>query len=167
MFYVGCPTESKDSAYAQCLSVAGLGYTSVCHAGRYTDQVTCVLVPVAIGRGRQTWIPGSRHLCRTRQDRHFQASGARPPGSNPPWRGQIYCLAPETLLFKGMPTGPEICLCSPVVSGPRPCTWTHLKQGLVPHLSGRWDVRQMPTESISINRWEWEWTVNRYCRLTL
>ena len=40
--------------------------------------------------------------------------------------------------------GPRHFLCSPSVPGIRPCTRTHLKQGLVIHSSGRWDVRQIP-----------------------
>ena len=43
------------------LGVAWLGHTSDGRVSRYTDLVKCVLVPMAVGRGRLTWIPGSRH----------------------------------------------------------------------------------------------------------
>ena len=61
-------------------------------------------------------------------------SGDRPPGSNPPWRGYVYRLALEGECRRG----------------PRHF-WsrrTHLKKGLVPHSSGRWDVQQIPMSRI-------------------
>ena len=42
-----------------------------------------------------------------------------------------------------MPTGPEAFLRMPSISWLRPCVWTHLKKGLVPHSSGWWDGRQI------------------------
>ena len=43
--------------------------------------------------------------------------------------------------LKGMPTRPEAFLRMLGVSGLRPCTWTYLKNGLVPLSSGWWDVQ--------------------------
>ena len=58
--------------------------------------------------------------------------------------------------LRRMSTGPEAFLCSLGMSGLPPCARTHLKQGLVPHLSGRWDVRQIATQPnyrTSFYRW--------------
>ena len=43
-----------------------------------------------------------------------------------------------------MPTGPEAFLELLGVSGLRPCVWTHVKRGVVPHSSGQWNVRKIP-----------------------
>ena len=51
---------------------------------------------------------------------------------------------PEAPHFRRMLTGPEVFLGMPGASGLRPCTWTHLKKGLVPHSSGWWDGWQIP-----------------------
>ena len=56
--------------------------------------------------------------------------GAVASGSNTPWRGQVHCLAPESPLFREMPTEPEAFLGMLGVSGPRPCAWTHQKIAL-------------------------------------
>ena len=42
-------------------------------------------------------------------------------------------MAPETLPFRRMSTGPVAFLCSPGVSGFRPYDWTYLRLGLVPY----------------------------------
>ena len=60
------------------LGVAGLGHISVGRVGRFTDLVGCVLVPVAVGWGRLTWIPGSQHSCWVCQDRYLRASVGLP-----------------------------------------------------------------------------------------
>ena len=130
------------------LGVVGLGHTSVGHVGRYTDLIECVLVPVAVSRGRPTWFPVSRHSCRLHQDRHPRASEAVSPGSNPPWRGNVYRLAP---LLTGIPTRPEAFLEPQSVSGLQPCPRIHLKRGLGPHSSGWSDERQIPIFSQQSN----------------
>ena len=48
----------------------------------YTDLVGCVLVRMAVDRGRLTWILGSRHSCR----------GAPRPASSNLWRPSIQVL---------------------------------------------------------------------------
>ena len=53
--------------------VAELGHISVGHMAWYTDQGRCVLVLVAVSRGRLIWISRSRYLCRT-----LRVSGSRP-----------------------------------------------------------------------------------------
>ena len=62
------------------------------------------------------------------------------PGSNPHRRGQVYRLAHETPLFRGVGhfwncrTRLRYC----------PVPFTHVKKGLVSHSSGWWDGRQIP-----------------------
>ena len=46
-----------------------------------------------------------------------------------------------------MQTSPEAFLEPPVVSWLRPWARTHLKKVILPHSSGWWDVRQIPTSS--------------------
>ena len=46
-------------------------------------------------------------------------------------------LVPEAPLISGMPTGLKMFLAMPTACGLRPCAQTHLKKGLVPHLSVR------------------------------
>ena len=82
------------------LGVAGLGHPLVGCVGRYTDLVGCVLGPVAVSRGRLTWIPVSRHSC---------------------W---VYHLVSAAPLFRGMPTGFEAFF------GAAGRVWTHLKKAL-------------------------------------
>ena len=53
----------------------------------------------------------------------------------------IYCMAPEAPLFRRMPTRPKAFLQMLDMSGLRSCTWTHLKNGLVPHFSVSWSVQ--------------------------
>ena len=55
---------------------------------------------------------------------------AVPPGSNHPWKGKVYCLAPEAPLFWRMPTGSEAFLEPPSVSGLLLFAWTRLKNSL-------------------------------------
>ena len=98
-----------------------------------------------VGRGRLTLDSGKPTFMSSAQDRHHRTSGGRPPGSNSPWKGWIYRLAPEAPAFLGMPTGPEAFLELQSVSGLRPYARTHLKEGLLPHSSGRRDERQIPT----------------------
>ena len=50
-------------------------HTLVDRGCRYTDLVGCVRVPVAVVKGRLTWIPGNRHSCRVRQNQLPRASG--------------------------------------------------------------------------------------------
>ena len=45
-----------------------------------------------------------------------------------------------------MPTGPEVFLEPPGAWGPQPCTRTHLKKGLVPHLPVWWGGQQIPLD---------------------
>ena len=45
--------------------------------------------------------------------------------------------------FREMPTGLESFLVMPGASGQRPCVWTQLKKGLVPHSSSWWNGRQI------------------------
>ena len=52
-------------------------------------------------------------------------------------------LAPEAPLFRRMLTGSKAFLEPPDMSWPQPCTRTHLKKGLVPHLSVLCDVCQI------------------------
>ena len=85
------------------------GYTSVGRVGRYTDLVGCVLVLLAIGRGRLAWISVS----------------LRGPSVN----AQISLEG----LFRGMPTGPEAFLEPPSVYGLRPCARIHLKKKALCH----------------------------------
>ena len=92
--------------------------------------------------GYLTWIPVSWHTCRVHLDWHPQAAVAIPPGSNPPCRGKVYCLVPEVIL-----TRPEVFLELPDMSGLWPCAWIHIKIGLGPHTSSRWDEGQIPTLS--------------------
>ena len=75
----------------------------------------------------------------------LKPQGAVHASFNPPPTEGLYLL-PDTwgAPFRGMLTGPKAFLCSLGMSGLWPCAWTHLKIGLVPHLSGRWDVRQIP-----------------------
>ena len=73
------------------------------------------------------------------------------PSSIPLWRGSVYCLAPLMPLLRGMLTGLEEFLKSVGMSGARPCVRAHLKKGLVPHSSGRWDEQQIPTSSQQSN----------------
>ena len=43
-------------------------------------------------------------------------------------------------------------LCSPGMSGLWPCAWTHLKKGFVSHCSCRWDVWQIPRDSVYLSK---------------
>ena len=58
-----------------------MGHTSVGRVGQYIDLVVCVLVLVAVGRGRLTRILESQNSCRALQDRHSRASESRLPRS--------------------------------------------------------------------------------------
>ena len=51
-----------------------------------------------------------------------------------------------------MPTEPEAVFCSPGGSGLRPCTWTHLKLGVVPYLLIWWGEWQI-SEGAGIRNW--------------
>ena len=146
-----CATEeiSWDSAYAQSLSITGPRHTSVVRVQQYTDLVECVLVPVAVNWGHLIWIPGSQHSCRAHQDQHLWASGGHPPKALTFLEeARFYCLVPEVLLFRGIPTEPEAFLCLPGMSGLQPCARTHPKQGLVLHSSSQSDVWQILTCNI-------------------
>ena len=67
------------------------------------------------------------------------------PGSNPPWKGWIYYMAPEAPLFRGMPTGPEAFLEPLGASGLRPCARSLLKKALChTRLVGRTVVSDLP-----------------------
>ena len=52
-------------------------------------------------------------------------------------------------LFRRMPTQPKAFLEPLGMTGLWPCTRSHLKKGLVPHLSRWWDGQKIPLE-----RWE-------------
>ena len=80
-----------------------------------------------VGKIYKTWEATIEAI---RLDRHPRASGDRPPGSNPLWRGWVYRLAPEAPLFRGMPTRPEAFLEPPGASGLRSCAQTHIKKAL-------------------------------------
>ena len=56
----------------------------------------------------------------------LEPQGAIPPDFDPFWRGLVYRLAPEVLLFKGMLMGPEAFFGMPGMSGLQPSTWAHL-----------------------------------------
>ena len=71
----------------------------------------------------------------------LEPQGAVPLGSNPPGRGYVFRLAPEAPILKRILMGPEAFLEPTGVPGQRPCARIHLKKGLVPHSSGRWDER--------------------------
>ena len=73
----------------------------------------------------------------------LEPQGAILPGFNPPWRGQVYCQVLEAPLSRGMLMRPKAFLELSGVSGLRPCAWTHQKNGLLPHSSIRWDIRQI------------------------
>ena len=67
--------------------------------------------------------------------RHWRfppASGGHPPRLLPP-SGEGYCLSPEAVPKRGMPTGPKVFLALPDACGLRLCNRTHLKNGLVPY----------------------------------
>ena len=81
---------------------------------------------VSLGRSYLMWMPEKPSIHVT------QPTLLEPQGSNPPWRGWVYRLAPEVPLFRGMPTGTEAFLEPPVVSGPRSFSRTHLKKGRSP-----------------------------------
>ena len=59
--------------------IEAVSWAPVGRVGGYMDLDGCVLVPLAVDRGRLTWIPVGRHLCRARQYRHSRASGERLP----------------------------------------------------------------------------------------
>ena len=113
---------------------AGLGHTLVCCVG---------------------WVQGSGQVCRgfpgswsrCTLSGILEPQGAIPPGSYPSWGGWVYCLASEAPLFRRMLTGVKAFLESLGVSELWPCAQTHLKKSLVPHSSGRWVIRQIPTFS--------------------
>ena len=90
----------------------------ISHARRYTDLAGCTLVPEAVGRGRWAGI----------------YVGRAKTGKFEPQRGHPQAL---TLLRDRCSFG------APVVSGLQQCSKTRLKRPL-PHLSGWWDVRQIP-----------------------
>ena len=132
-------------AYAKSLSVAGLGHTS--------DQFRCVLVLVAVGRDRRTWIPGSHQSCNSSQDwLSSSLMGAVHLGFKPLWKGLVYHMAPEVPLLRGMLTGPEAFLCSPGVSVQRLFAKTHLRKVLC--YTSRWNLRQIPRQVGMQNRTE-------------
>ena len=73
----------------------------------------------------------------------LEPQGSVPPGSKPPWMGWVYRQVPKAPLFMGMLMGAEVFLELPGVSVQQSCPWTHLKKGLVSHLSSWWDVWQI------------------------
>ena len=113
---VGCMTNTNPAA----------GHTSVSRVRRCTDLVGCLLVLVAVGRGCLTWIPGSQHSYRARQDGHPQASlrGAVPQALSLIGRASFIAF------FRGILTGSEAFLEPPSMSGLRRCARTHLKKAL-------------------------------------
>ena len=66
------------------------------------------------------------------------SAGFRRPSSRllPTNRGDVYCLAPEAPLLRGIPTGPKVFLAISDAYGLRPSDQTYFKNGLVPYLSG-------------------------------
>ena len=55
----------------------------------YTDLVRCVLVPMAVGRGRLTWVrEAGIHVGRAKTS-ILEPQGAIPPGSSLPWRAKF------------------------------------------------------------------------------
>ena len=65
-----CPTHSVlchiEASLESSLGVVGLGNTSASCVHGYRDQVGCVLILMAVGRGCLTWILGSRHSSQAR-----------------------------------------------------------------------------------------------------
>ena len=53
------------------------------------------------------------------------------PQAFTPFRGKVYCLAPEAPPKRGMPTGSKVFLAMPDACGLRPCARNNLKNGLV------------------------------------
>ena len=97
------------------------GHTLISRVQASTDLVGCVL-------------DSSGSL-----DRHSRVlGGGHPPGSNPPWGGWVYCLAPETPLFRRMPTEPVGRIWATALRSDPP------KKGLVPHTFVWLGVRQIP-----------------------
>ena len=117
---------------------------------RNTDVATpfigCILVPVAVGQGRLTWILESLHSCWVHQNRDPRVSVACLLRLYPSLEGLGLLPGSWGPIFMEMPTGSEEFLCLSGVSGLRPCVWIHLKKGLAPPSSGWRDVHQIPTQ---------------------
>ena len=82
--------------------------------GHFTSGWFC---RVCLGTGEFLWLQGTIS-----------------PGFYPLQWGWVYCLPPESPIIRRMPVGPQVFLALPEACGLRPCDWTHLKNGLVPHL---------------------------------
>ena len=130
--------------------VTWLGHTSTSHVHRYTDHVGCVLVPVAVGRGCLTWIPGSRHSCHAHLDRHSTNLGAGESIQTLTLLGGTryiaWCLGGGGL-SRRMPTEPMAFLGMPGVSELRSCVQTHLTRSLMPYSPVGWGLPQIPDNS--------------------
>ena len=77
----------------------------------------------------------------------LRPQGAPPPKAFTPFgRGEVYCLAPEEPLIRGMPTGLKVFLAMQEACGLWPCNWTHLKNDLVTNLYGGGTYDKYPSD---------------------
>ena len=127
--------------------------TGRCISG--TDLVRCVTsLDTVLSLGCLSQVLGRPRIRTTCPRLKFlEPQGAVPPGSKHLQGSSLNRLATEAPQFRGIPAGSEAFWGMPGVFEQRPCSWTHLKKGLVLLLSVRKCVQRIllpfanPTES--------------------